>query len=240
MICFDPPLIEGTLIKRYKRFLADVKLGNGDIITAHCPNTGSMQTCGEPGDLIFLSESANPNRKLRYTWEMTKKGTGCIGINTSRPNQLIAMALKQGLIKGMGFEHFDQVKTEVKYGKSSRIDILLSNAKGQLCYVEIKNTTLLLNSSVQFPDAVTERGLKHLFELADVVKSGHRAVLLFLVNRPDGEEFQPAWHIDKEYSKTLVDVARQGVEVIALRSINTPKTMEVGERVPVNLKNNSV
>jgi len=231
MLTFSSPLIEGKLIKRYKRFFADVELLNGDIVTAHCPNTGSMKTCGQPGDTVFILHSPSPTRKLAYTWELTKTPTGFVGVNTARPNHIVANAIEAGKIPELS--SYSDMKQEVKYGANSRIDILLTcPVKGQ-CYVEVKNTTLLEDDSVLFPDAVSARGLKHLQELSQMVKDGHRAVMFYLVNRSEGSHFRPATHIDPAYSKGLSDAFKSGVEILTYRAIHSLEGLCIGEAIPL-------
>lgn len=229
---FTVPLVEGTLIKRYKRFLADITLENGKTITAHCPNTGSMKTCGDPGDKVILSYNPSPKRKLDYSWEFTKTKKGFIGINTMRPNQVIEDAIKSHKIKE--FAEYDTVKREVKYGEGSRIDLLLSDSTNKLpnCYIEIKNATLKNKDHIAFPDAITKRGLKHLLELEKMVEKGNRAVLLFFVNRPDGDYVSTAKEIDPEYADQIEKSQEAGVEILAYRANSSLKEIKVGKKVP--------
>lgn len=233
MIEFPRPLIEGRLIQRMKRFLADVELAGGEIVRAHCANTGSMKTCGAPGDTVFLLYEPSPTRKLAYTWELTKTGAGYVGVNTARPNQVTARAVELGQIPELvGYE---SLRKEVAYGQGSRIDLLLSTPGKPFCYVEVKNTTLLDGDEVRFPDAVTTRGLKHLHELESMVQAGHRAVMLFFVNRPEGKVFAPAGEIDRAYADALRSVAKAGVEVLAYRAIHSPVGITLGEGIEVRL-----
>ena len=153
MLTFSSPLIEGKLIKRYKRFFADVELANGEVVTAHCPNTGSMKSCGEPGDTVFVLHAPSPTRKLAYTWELTKTPKGFVGVNTARPNHIVANAIENGKVAELSA--YRDIKQEVKYGVNSRIDILLSCPDKGQCYVEVKNTTLLDGDLVLFPDSVS-------------------------------------------------------------------------------------
>ncbi|MFH0823166.1 MAG: DNA/RNA nuclease SfsA, partial [Pseudomonadota bacterium] len=178
-----PPLTEGILIKRYKRFMADVLLNDDRIVTAHCPNSGSMLGCCEPGRSVYLSESDNPKRRLRYTWEMISVPTSLVGVNTLVPNRLVRKAAEMGLLTA--FQEFRRVRAEVPYGTNSRIDLLLENDEGARCYVEVKNCTLVEGDRAYFPDAVTSRGLKHLVELQRVVDEGGRGVMLILIQRMD-------------------------------------------------------
>jgi sugar fermentation stimulation protein A len=206
-----PRLITGTLIMRYKRFMADVKLRNGHIVTAHCPNSGSMQGCAEPGRTVYLSRHNTPHRRLKYTWEMIEMPTSLVGINTMVPNRLVKASLLAKRIPELS--GYPQVKTEVKYGRNSRIDLLLEKGRKR-CFVEVKNCTLVTDGVAYFPDAVTSRGLKHLKELQQQVRSGDRCVMFYLVQRMDAWEFGPADHIDPAYGHELRRAIQNGVEVV--------------------------
>jgi sugar fermentation stimulation protein A len=207
-----PELMEGTLIRRYQRFLADVRLRNAHVVTAHCPNSGSMKTCAEPGRPVYLSRHDNPKRRLVYTWELIDMGSSLVGVNTLVPNRLVKAAVAAGVIDALA--GYDALRSEVKYGESSRIDLLLERA-GQKCFVEVKNCTLVVDGSASFPDAVTSRGLKHLVELQAQVQKGHRAVMFFLVQRMDAHVFRPADAIDPAYGKELRRAVQNGVEALA-------------------------
>jgi sugar fermentation stimulation protein A len=221
------------LLKRYKRFLADIKLDSGEFITAHCPNSGSMKTCKEPGWKVLVSESDNPKRKLKYTWEMVHNGKCWIGINTQVPNKIASEAILNGTIPELS--GYSDLKNEVKYGKNSRIDILLSGGKPD-CYVEVKNVTLVEEDGYyKFPDAVTERGKKHLYEMLDMIKSGKRAVMLYVIQRSDGTIFKPAYDIDPVYGKSLKEVHQQGIEILAYRADVTPERIELTTRLEFEL-----
>lgn len=233
MVKFSKKLQKGTLVKRYKRFLADVTLADGETVTAHCPNTGSMKTCGDCGDTVYLAHHDDPKRKLKYTWELTRTKGGYIGVNTSRPNQVVEAAVRSQAIPELS--GYETLRREVKYGTSSRIDLLLEDEGHPTCYVEIKNTTLLAGDRVVFPDAVTTRGLKHLKELTKLVKTGHRAVMFYFVNRPEGGAFGPAADIDPNYAKALEEAMEAGVEVLAYRSRPTLTGMGIGEPVEIGL-----
>lgn len=228
---FKSPLIPAALIKRYKRFLADVRLENGEVITVHCPNSGSMLGCQEAGAPVLISDSGNPARKLRYTWEMIRTGKTWVGINTMRPNEVVFEAIQNRKVPELA--KFEEIRREVRYGKSSRIDIWLRSGKKET-FVEVKNVTLpdLENKRAVFPDAVTERGKKHLEELSEVVKRGHRAVMFYFVNREDVESAAPARAIDPEYALALEKAVRSGVEVLAYQARLTPKGIELGRKVP--------
>ena len=230
---FEKPLVEGILLKRYKRFLADIKLSDGRFITAHCPNSGSMKSCKEPGWKVLVSESDNPNRKLKYTWEMVHNRTCWIGINTQIPNKIALEAIQNGIITELS--GYNQIKSEVKYGKNSRIDLLLNGNKGT-CYVEVKNVTLVeTDGYYQFPDAITERGRKHLYELLEMVKTGNRAVMFFVIQRSDGTNFKPADHIDPEYAKMLREVHQQGVGILAYQADVSPNEIKISNSVSITL-----
>jgi len=213
---FPNPLLHGKLIKRYKRFMADVVLDSGETVTAHCANSGSMLSVREPGSEVWLSPATNPDRKLKYTWEMIKIGEALVGVNTALPNKLVEEAILDGTITELG--GYDALKREVKYGVNSRIDILLSNEDGTKCYVEVKNVTMRRDLSpgapADFPDGVTARGAKHLVELVDMVKEGHRAVMMYLIQRNDSESFTFADDIDPTYVEELTKAIAAGVEVI--------------------------
>lgn len=229
---FQQQLARATLIRRYKRFLADVTLPSGRHITVHCPNSGSMQGCAVPGSPVLLSFHESPTRKLAYTLEMVQRAGVWIGINTGRPNHLVREALEQGRIPEL--EGYDSIRAEVPYGTRSRIDLLLEKGTRQ-CYVEIKNVTLVEAGQALFPDAVTKRGQKHLRELARVVQDGKRGVIFFLVQRGDAARVAPADAIDPEYGRLLREVAGIGVEVLAYRAAVTPQSISLEQRLPVEL-----
>ncbi len=209
------PLYSGTLIRRYQRFLADVRLENGDTVTAHCPNSGSMKGCAAPGSRVLLSLSGNPDRKFPYTWELVNRNGLWVGINTGLPNRLVREGIELGTIRELG--GYDVIRPEVRYGRNSRIDLLLSGRRGS-CYVEVKNVTLVEGNTALFPDAVTLRGRKHLHELMDMVREGNRGVILFVVQRADALELAPADSIDPEYGKALRLAVRSGVEALAYQA----------------------
>lgn len=231
---FDRPLTEGTLIKRYKRFLADIKLDDGTEITAHCANPGAMLGLKEPGQRVWLSKSDNPKRKLAYSWELTRADGTMVGINTARPNALVEEAIINGTISEL--QEYETLKREVKYGKNSRIDILLSDAKKPDCYVEIKNVHLLRTPRLyEFPDSVTARGAKHLAEMEDMVREGHRAVMVYLIQRDDGDSLTIAADLDPNYAKALAKAHKAGVEAVAYVCRLTPQGIEAYRSVPVEI-----
>lgn len=210
-----PPLLHGTLIKRYKRFLADITLDNGEVITAHVPNSGAMSSTIFEGCDVWVSHHDNPKRKLKYTLELTNVGTGFICTNTGHANKVGIEAVREGLIPEL--TGYESIKPEQKYGQNSRIDILLENEDAK-CYVEIKSVTLRIKDELAFPDAVTTRGTKHLHELVEMVKEGHRAVMLYMVQRSDGDIFRIADEIDPTYYAALKEAMAQGVEVLVYQT----------------------
>lgn len=224
-----PPLTTGILLRRYKRFLADVELPGIGLVTAHCPNTGSMTSCWKPGAPVLLSHSGNPKRKLPWTLECVDMGKGWIGINTSRVNRAIRAGVEDGAIQALnGYSVIhNEPRVAFNYHPPSRFDLLLEDESRRPCYVEIKNTTLLVGDTVMFPDAVTERGRKHLELLSHAVKRGFRSVILFAVNRPEGQWFEPAADIDREYAVTLERAIEIGVEVIVARLRHEANSLHV-------------
>ena len=231
---FPEPLVGATLVRRYKRFLADVTLDDGTSITVHCPNTGSMLGCDAPGSRVWLSRSRNPKRKYAYTWELVEVDGGTlVGINTGRSNALVREAIESGVIGELG--GYRDIRAEVPYGnEGSRADFLLSGARRD-CYVEVKNVTAAVSDGIAlFPDAVSTRGTRHLRELmAAVTESGERAVLLFCVQRTDVGEVRPADDIDPEYGRTLREALAAGVEALAYRAEMNPAAVVLAEPLPV-------
>ena len=230
------PLIRGTLLQRYKRFLADVRLDDGRLITATCPNTGSMIGLTAPGSVVWLSESDSPTRKYRFTWELVEADLGngptLVGINTGHPNKLVAEAIGSRRIRALA--GYPSLRREVKYGRNSRIDLLLECAKKGLCYVEIKNVHLSRRHGLaEFPDSVTERGKKHLIEMSDMVRAGHRAVMIYLIQRGDARRLALARDVDPDYGAAFDAAAAAGVEAIALRCRMSPEEILVDRPVPI-------
>jgi len=228
-----PKLIPGTLIKRYKRFLADVKLKDGTIVTAHCPYTGSMTGCSEPGRPVYLSTHDNPKRKYKYTWELIEMPTSLVGVNTLVPNRLVFESLKAGVVPELtGYEAVDR---EVKINDHTRLDFVLTDHNGQRCYGEIKNCTLVNDGVAAFPDAVTARGLKHLTELEALVESGHRCSMFYFIQRMDARIFRPADHIDPEYGKGLRHAVSRGVEILVYDVYIDLKGIKLNRKIPIQL-----
>lgn len=229
---FSNPLQPATLIKRYKRFLADVTTDEGVELTVHCPNSGSMRGCSTPGSRVMLSTSPNPKRKYSQTLEMVQEGETWIGVNTMLTNTLVAEAIMDGRVKElMGI---DKLTREVKTSESSRLDLLLERGDEKI-YVEIKNCSLAEDGWAMFPDAVTARGTKHLNELAFLVAKGYQGVLFFCIQRADVERFKPAADIDPLYAETLAKVAGKGVQVLAYQAEVTPEFIEIKKFIPVSL-----
>lgn len=225
-----PPLVSGTLIKRYKRFLADIKLQNGEIITAHCPNSGSMEACSQPGQPAYVSLHDNPKRKLKYTWEIIEMPTSLVGVNTLVPNRLVKKSIQDGVVGEL--QGYDHVKPEVKINEGSRLDLLLTRGNGDACYVEVKNCTLVSDGVACFPDAVTARGRKHLVELQKLQKKGARCVMFFLVQRMDADVFRTADHIDPAYGKELRRALKNGIEVLVYDVNIDFKRITLRKKVP--------
>lgn len=229
---FPSPLQAATLIKRYKRFLADVITDEGEELTVHCPNSGSMRGCSTPGSRVMLSTSPNPKRKYPQTLEMVQDGDTWIGVNTMLTNAIVAEGIMDGRVKELA--GIEKLTREVKTSKSSRLDLLLERGDEKI-YVEIKNCSLAQNGWAMFPDAVTARGTKHLNELASLVAKGYRGVLFFCIQRADVERFKPAADIDPLYAETLSKVAEKGVQVIAYQAEVAPKSIEITKFIPVSL-----
>ena len=229
---FQSRLIRGTLIQRYKRFLADVRLENGRTVTAHCTNTGSMHGCKEPGGAVYLSRSDNKKRKLAYTWEMVRVDGHWVGINTLHPNRLVAEGVKSGAVREL--EGYETIRREVVTRPGTRLDLCLEGNNGT-CFVEVKNVTLDVGHAAAFPDAVTERGTKHLKELMRLKRKGHRAVVLFVVQREDCDYFRPADEIDPEYGRWLRRALKAGVEALPYRAKVTPTEIFLAGRLETRL-----
>jgi sugar fermentation stimulation protein A len=225
-----PELTPGTLVKRYKRFLADVKLNSGELITAHCANSGTMKECSEPGRPVYLSFHDNPKRKLKYTWEMIKMSTSLVGVNTMVPNKLVKKSIEDGRVKQL--KGYENVKAEVKVSDRSRLDLLLTKGDHEKCFVEVKNCTLVKEKIAYFPDAVTTRGRKHLVELQRLAKEGNRSIIFFLVQRMDAKGFSSADHIDPSYGKELRKAKNNGVEIIVYDVIIDLKKIILGKPIP--------
>lgn len=229
---FSSPLIQGILIKRYKRFLADVQLPDGSVVTAHCANTGAMTGCAEPGWQVWLSPSNNPKRKLAYSWELVFTGQKhWIGINTHMANSLVKEAIQEDNIAEL--LDYQTLQPEVKFGQeNSRIDFLLSDPDKVDCYVEVKSVTLLSDGQGYFPDAKTVRGQKHLRELTHIAEQGKRAVLLFCVQHSGIKSVKVAEHIDLDYAVALKQAILSGVQVFCYGCQISPEKIHINQPLP--------
>lgn len=228
---FDIPLIHGRLIKRYKRFLSDIQLDNGEIVVAHCTNSGSMKTCLEDNAEVYLSPAQDPKRKTKYTWEMIKLNEKWVGINTMHPNRITFEAIKNNEIPQLS--GYEDVQREVKVGKS-RIDIM-AQKPDETCFIEVKNVTMKDGNMALFPDAVTTRGKKHLDELIQLKKEGIRAVMVYIIQRMDVDTFAPAEDIDPIYARTLRKAYQNGVEIIPLQVTVSPHEIKIHKELPFQL-----
>lgn len=229
---FDQKLLPGVLIRRYKRFLADVELDSGETITVHCPNSGSMLGCSEPSSPVLLSRSENPKRKYPHTLEMVQADSIWVGVNTALTNHLVREALEDGVIEEFGRP--EKIRAEVKTSANTRLDFMLE-CGGSTIYMEVKNCSLAEDGRAMFPDAVTARGTKHLLELEALRREGHGAAVLFCVQRGDADCFFPATHIDPLYGETLARVQEAGVMVLAYQADVSPGEIRVAWKLPVKI-----
>lgn len=234
---FTTDLIPGTLVRRYKRFLADVALDSGEQVTAHCANPGSMLGLADPDMRVWLSRADNPDRKLKFNWELVEidlgRGPSLVGINTAHPNKLVAEAIAADHIKEL--TGYASARREVRYGENSRIDLLLEDDAKPACYVEVKNVHLMREPALaEFPDSVTARGAKHLRELSRMVADGHRAVMLFLVQRQDADSFALARDIDPAYADAFAEARAAGVEALCYCCKLTAREITLDRAVPIN------
>jgi len=233
---FPAPLIPATLVKRYKRFLADVRLETGETLTVHVANPGAMTGLAAPGARVWLSKSADPKRKLAYSWELVEVDLGggleLVGVNTGHPNPLVAAAIAKGAIPEVA--GYGTIRREVKYGKGSRVDFLLEQAGRPPCYVEVKNVHLMRQPGLaEFPDSVTARGARHLDELAAVAAAGGRAVMLYLIQICSAERFVLARDIDPAYGRAFDRARQAGVEAIAYRCTVAQHGLDLTAPVPI-------
>lgn len=234
---FSAPLVPGRLVKRYKRFLADIVLDSGEAITAHCANPGAMTGLNVPGTRVFLSKSANPARKLAFSWELAEtdfgRGQELVGINTAHPNAIVAEAIAAGAIAEL--TGYDLIRREVAYGRASRVDMVLTGPDGPPCYVEVKNVHLMRQPGLaEFPDSVTARGARHLDELGAMVEAGARAVMVFLIQYGGAGRFALARDIDPAYGRAFDRALARGVEMLAYRCRLTLEGIAVEARVPID------
>ncbi|MEL6585871.1 MAG: DNA/RNA nuclease SfsA [Pseudomonadota bacterium] len=230
---FATPLVPATLVRRYKRFLSDAVLEDGRHVVAHCPNSGAMLGLNQPGRRIWLEPNDDPKKKLDYGWRLVELEDGHMaGIDTSVPNRVVGEALRAGHVPGL--ESYGTVRAEVKYGTRSRVDFLLTEDGLPDAYVEVKNVHLRRDSTLaEFPDCVTERGAKHLRELSLMVAGGHRAVMLYLVQRTDCDAFALAQDLDPGYAKAYAEARRTGVEAICMGTRISTEEIVIGSPIPL-------
>jgi len=220
----------GILIKRYKRFLADISLADGSELTVHCPNSGSMRGCATPGSPVILSKAKNTNRKYAWTLEMVQHNGIWIGVNTGMTNKIVREALENGMVDDFG--RIESVQAEVKVSDKSRLDFLVQTENGPV-YIEVKNCSLVENNTAMFPDAATARGTKHLLELERLLQDGTGAAVLFCVQRADGRCFRPAGEIDPLYAETLRRVQQNGVRILVYRALVQPESVTITGKIPL-------
>jgi sugar fermentation stimulation protein A len=229
---FDRQLLSGTLVRRYKRFLADVRLDRLGLVTVHCPNSGRMTSCCEPGRPVLVSDSQNPARKLRYTWELIRMGRTWVSVHSARSNHLVEHFIARGEIAELaGYDHLER---EVRCEPNSRLDFRLHHGE-RVCCVEVKHCSMRVGQYAAFPDAVSERAKKHAAALMARVRRGERGVILFLVGRNDCQRFRPADEVDPEYGRTLRAAVAAGVEPLAYRAVFSPTGARLARRLPVDL-----
>jgi sugar fermentation stimulation protein A len=233
---FGSPLIPGTLARHYKRYLADVILESGDMVTAHVANPGAMTGLDRPFLPVWLSDSDNPARKLRYSWELVEvdlgSGAELVGVNTLQPNWLVADIIQDKLIPEL--REYSTIRREVKYGSNSRVDFLLEDPKRPPCYLEVKNVHLMRKPRLaEFPDSVTQRGARHLDELAVAVVGGARAIMLFVIQIPSADRFTVARDVDPAYAAAFARARAKGVEMLAWRCDVSLEGIDIAEPIPV-------
>lgn len=226
---FPESLVKGYLIKRYKRFLADIELEDGSFITAHCPNSGAMQGLTDPGTAVWVSRSSNPSRKLPHTWQMAEADGTFVGMNTANPNVLVEEAIHNGTITEL--QGYNNLRREVPYGKNSRIDILLESSSPSLTYVEVKNVHMKRGMNAAFPSSVTTRGAKHMGELAEMVRQGHKAYVVYVVQRNDCKGFEIASDIDPIYERETLKALKAGVDVLIYACEVSPDAITISTRL---------
>lgn len=231
---YDLPLLRGVLLRRYRRFLADVRLDDGTAVTAHCPNPGAMTSSAQAGRPVLLSDHGpDSGRKLRHTWEAIRMPSAWVNVNTTRANRVVAEALAAGAIEEL--RGYGRVRPEAPLGHASRVDFLLTAPRRPDCYLEVKSATLRVGRAALFPDARSERALRHVLELARLARRGRRAVLLFLVGRADCRSVGPADHVHPEYGEALRRAAGHGLELLAYAAVVSPRGIRLGRKLPVVL-----
>lgn len=229
---FKVPLQKATLVRRYKRFLSDMLLPNGTKVVAHCANSGSMLGLTEPGSEVWLSPNTNPKAKLDWRWELVRTDGHLVGINTSHPNRIVEAAIEDDEIAEL--KGYKTIRREVRYGRNSRIDLLLEATDKERCFVEVKNVTLKRKYHAEFPDAVTKRGEKHLRELACMKADGNRALMFYLVQRGDCNSFRLAADLDPAYTKTFFEARDAGVEAVCYACDISPTSIKIVRQIPID------
>lgn len=230
---FENPLIEGTLLRRHKRFLADVKLSSGEEVTVHCAHPGSMLGCSEPGSKVLISMTDDPRRRFKHQLEIIYAGRTPVGIHTGRPAGVVAEAIIAGRLSEMA--GYAQMRRDARYGRDSRIDLLLEGNGLRPCYITVKNVTLADDGVAYYPDAITEGAAKQMADLTDVVREGNRAVVFFVAQRADVEKFRPADHLDPEFAQTFRDAVARGVETFCYRAKVTRRGIELDSQLEMEL-----
>ena len=230
---FEEPLLEGTLLRRHRRFLADVRLNNGQEVTVHCANPGSMMGCSEPGSKVLVSVAKDPRRKFKHQLEIIYAGRTPVGIHTGRPSSVVAEAITRGQVQDLA--GYATMRRDITYGRARRVDLLLQGNGLRTCYVDVKNVTMAQGPIAYFPDAVSEHGAEELAELTDIVREGFRAMIVFVAQRADVERFRPADQIDADYGQALRDAMARGVELIAYRAKVTRRGIEMDQRLPIEM-----
>ncbi|MBI5507417.1 MAG: DNA/RNA nuclease SfsA [Deltaproteobacteria bacterium] len=230
---FERPLLEGTLVRRYKRFLADVKLDNGTEVTVHCANPGSMMGCSEPGSKVLVSVASDPRRKFKHQLEIIYAGRIPVGIHTGRPNSVVAEGIGKGVVPELA--GYATMRREVLYGRDRRVDLLLEGNGLRSCFVEVRGVSMASGDVAMFPDAMTDNGVGEMAELVDIVREGNRAMVFFLAQRADVQRFKIADAIDTEFGQALRDAIARGVEVVCYRAKVTKRGIELDRQLPVDL-----
>jgi sugar fermentation stimulation protein A len=230
---FEQPLIEGTLVRRHKRFLADVRLGSGEEITVHCAHPGSMMGCSEPGSKVLLSANSDPRRRFKHQLEIIYSGRTPVGIHTGRPVTLVYEAIMAGKIGELA--GYATMRRDARYGRDNKIDLLLEGNGLRPCYIEVANVTLGQDGTAYYPDSVITDGPAHMDELTDLVREGNRAMLFFVAQRSDVERFKPADHIDAELAQAMRDAFARGVEPVCYNAKVARKAIELDLRLPIEL-----
>jgi sugar fermentation stimulation protein A len=230
---FHLPLITGTLIKRYRRFLVDVRLADGSVLTAHCPNSGSMVSCCEPGRTVILSDSGDSSRRHALTWELIDMDGTWVGVNPAISRKIVNEAIEKKLVPSLA--RYDEIQRDASYGRKTKVDIVLHGME-ENCFINIHNVTWVENDSAFFPDAINERAKMSLLELAEIAKQKHRAVAFYFVQRGDCARFMPAAQVDRDFMKLMLLAQNAGVEIVVYRGVVSPEGIDLGTTIPYALE----